>query len=315
MISTATVFVSEDYVVFYILRNAFIYVPVMLFYYIKRGALSKGFIEQTFLFFLLNIPFSLYIYTKSLFEIELSFQSLLVYGQQFITYNSYVPFLAFPVIISFYFLMRPIALYIKLFSIVVFFIIFFYTFISSSRQSLIFIFIIAIILLINQIKIKKLIFALFVFLFLVSIIQLVINSFEVNREVVSKLIERDQSVLESTRLDKIIYGFSLLKPIEFIFGAGISSVPDGGPHNDFVRWIQRSGLFVGMFGFIPFILLLINSIRRLVVLNDDIYFFILISSIFTIYTSFFGYPRDDVFQSLFVFLGPILFYGYNYSRG
>jgi hypothetical protein len=138
----------------------------------------------------------------------------------------------------------------------------------------------------------------------------VLNSFEINKEVANKFVQ-GKEVLESSRFSKIKDGFALLKPYEYIFGAGISSVPDGGPHNDFVRWIQRSGLLVGLYGFLPFSLLYFKNARRYKVKGDTIYLMVSLCALFLFYTSLFGYPRDDTYQSLVVFIAPVIFYGYD----
>jgi hypothetical protein len=139
-----------------------------------------------------------------------------------------------------------------------------------------------------------------------------VDNFNINREVADKFLVGDsKAFFESNRISKIQEGFDLLYLHEIFIGAGIGSVPFSGPHNDFVRWIQRSGILVGLLGFVPFFLILVYSIKSYVRTKANIFIFIFISSVFTIYTSFFGYPRDDTFQSTFVFLGMILYYAFD----
>lgn len=306
-IETATTFVPEQFVVFYIIRNALVYLPVIFYYYLRRGVLELKFIEDVFFAFIVMLPFTMYFFTLEVFEVPLTFDSFLLFGQQYIPFNTYVPFLGFPCIISFYFLLNSTNFLSKLYSLLLFLLVFLYSFISSSRQSIIFILLIVIYFFWKRMNFKFMIFGLIISFFLFGFLNFLLDNFNLNSEVIGKFVTREDKIFESSRIGKISYGLSLLKPYEFIIGAGTSSVPDGGPHNDFIRWIQRSGLFVGLLGFLPFFLLLLNSYRK--IRSNRLYVFVFCSAFFTLFTSFFGYPRDDVFQSLFVFIGLILYYG------
>lgn len=309
-VATATSFVSEDFVVFYILRNAFLFFPIITYYFLNRGVLSREFLRFTFWSYLTLVPISVYFYTQNIFEVDLTINNLLLYGQVYIPYNTYVPHLALPAIFSMYLLYTSKNLFLKIFSFLIFLIIAGYSFVSGSRQSVIFLFFILFTFFRNSSIKHFLIMLILISLSIMITSSYVLKSFEINKEVVSKFIERDDALLESSRFGKITYGFSLLKPHEFVLGAGLSSVPDGGPHNDFVRWIQRTGILVGLFGFLPFFLLYILSIRMFKRTNDNIYLITCLSSFFLFFTSIFGYPRDDTYQSMLVFIGPMIYYGY-----
>ena len=306
-IETATTFISEQFVVFYILRNALLYLPVIFYYYLRRGVLELKFIEDVFFAFNLMLPFTMYFFTLEVFEVPLTLDSFLLFGQQYIPFNTYVPFLAFPCLIAIYFILNSTNFLSKLYSLLLFLLVFFYSFISSSRQSILFILVLVLYFFWKHMNFKFIFFSLIISFFLFGCLNFLLDNFDLNSEVIGKFITREDNIFESSRVGKISYGLSLLKPYEFFVGAGISSVPDGGPHNDFIRWIQRTGLFVAFFGFIPFLLLLSNSYRK--IRSNRLYLFVFCSAFFTLFTSFFGYPRDDVFQSLFVFIGLILYYG------
>jgi hypothetical protein len=303
-------FVSEDFGVIYVVRNAFTYIPVMLYYYINREVFSIKFIESFFLFFIFLTPFGVYSFTKIAFgEIPLTLENLLVYGQTHIPFNTYVPFLGLVICMCLYFIVKKNKLSIKILSFSIYLLIVLYTFISSSRQSLLFILIASLVFLLHKVSLRTVIWIILFALSFMAGFDYIISNFNINREVAEKFLQGDlNSLMETNRLNKIQEGFGLMKFHEFIFGAGVGSVPFSGPHNDFVRWIQRVGIFVGLLGFIPFFLLLKASVSSFKNYRNNIYIFISLSSLFTLFTSFFGYPRDDTFQSVFVFIGIILFY-------
>lgn len=49
-------------------------------------------------------------------------------------------------------------------------------------------------------------------------------------------------------------GLDLLSPEDYIFGAGLTSVIVRGPHNDYIRWIQRIGIPGMVLSFLPFVI-------------------------------------------------------------
>ena len=308
-------FVNEDLGVIYVLRNAFTYIPIMFFYFFNRGVLSLKFIKCLFFVFILLSPFGIYSFTSAAFgDTPLTLENILLYGQTYIPFNTYVPFLGLIICICLYFIHIETNGYIKFYSILLYFNIVFYTFLSSSRQSLLFIIVATLLFMYYSFNYRSLlVFLLFICLVVVGLIFLTSN-YNINSEVIAKFLDGGFSAAsESSRIGKIREGFGLMETYEYLIGSGISSVPFSGPHNDFVRWIQRAGVFVGLFGFLPFFLLMRASISSYRLYKDKIYLFILSTSIFTIFTSFFGYPRDDTFQSLFVFSGIILLYGIDRS--
>ena len=200
----------------------------------------------------------------------------------------------------------------KLISIILYLFIVLYTFASSSRQSIIFILLSSLIFILFNLKYRSICYLIVFCIILLWGSGYVVDNFNINREVAEKFLGGDiNTFFESNRMNKIQEGFDLLYLHEIFVGAGIGSVPFSGPHNDFVRWIQRSGIFVGLLGFLPFFLIFVYSIKSYIRTKANIFIFIMISAYFTIYTSFFGYPRDDTFQSAFVFLGLILYYAFD----
>jgi len=89
-----------------------------------------------------------------------------------------------------------------------------------------------------------------------------------------------------------------------LVGNGLSSIVNAGPHNDFIRWSIRVGFIAALVGFLPFILCLYFVFNKINDSNNKNYLaFIILSVFFTLYHSFFGYPREDAFQAFFCFFG------------
>jgi len=120
----------------------------------------------------------------------------------------------------------------------------------------------------------------------------------------------------STRIEMALNGLSILHPHEWLFGAGLTSVLVSGPHNDYIRWLQRVGLPLMIFGFMPFFItfresfLLVRS--RLTPFNrqdNSLLIFLTLSGGFTLFHSFFGYPREEANQAVAVYMGLALWFG------
>jgi O-antigen ligase len=101
-------------------------------------------------------------------------------------------------------------------------------------------------------------------------------------------------------------GLQMLSTQQYVFGAGLSSVIVAGPHNDYIRWTQRIGVLGMLLSFAPFVLALKYNLKAIMKHNKSIYFLTSSGLFFTLYHSFFEYPRDDAYQSLYVFLGLAL---------
>ena len=129
-----------------------------------------------------------------------------------------------------------------------------------------------------------------------------------NIEISEKLVSRTTSIKglitdNTNRLEMATGGLSILSWNELMIGAGVSSVVNSGPHNDFVRWIQRIGVIGALFGFLPFLIAFSGSLKLMRKKHSIYHAFVFISVFYTIYISFFGYPREDAYQAPYVWLG------------
>ena len=247
-------FVGEEMGVVYVVRNAIIYIPVITYYYINKGVLSLKFIELFFLIFMCLSPLGVFSFTEISFgDTPLTLENLFLYGQSYIPFNTYVPFLGMITTMSLYFIFSNKNFAYKLISIILYLFIVLYTFASSSRQSIIFILLSSLIFILFNLKYRSICYLIVFCIILLWGSGYVVDNFNINREVAEKFLGGDiNTFFESNRMNKIQEGFDLLYLHEIFVGAGIGSVPFSGPHNDFVRWIQRSGIFVGLLGFLPF---------------------------------------------------------------
>lgn len=234
---------------------------------------------------------------------------ILELGGHGLSYNTYVPYLTFPIITALYLAFSVRVRILKIFFFCIAFGILVYLVTSTSRQSVLFVILImAWFVVASKSKIRlQIILSLFAG---VICFELLANYAISHYAVHSKLLDRFSSVpsfVQSSRLLTMKYGLELLSTQEYIFGAGLSSVIFSGPHNDYVRWTQRIGLLGMLLSFTPFVLALRYNLKVIRKRRNDLMYFLTSSGLFfTLYHSFFGYPRDDAYQSLYVFLGLAL---------
>ncbi len=118
-------------------------------------------------------------------------------------------------------------------------------------------------------------------------------------------------LMKTSRLDIAKEGLALLDSHEYFTGAGLTSVITSGPHNDFIRWMQRVGVFAMLIGFFPFLMAAKKSYQYLARnKNPNLMLYLFLSVLFTLFHSCFGYPREDAYQALYCFLGLALWLGY-----
>jgi hypothetical protein len=215
------------------------------------------------------------------------------------SYNSYIPYLTFPVLSSLYLMNANVKRAIRLISFGVFIILSVYILLSTSRQSILFITFCGGIFFINS---KKVIFV--TALLLITLMTfLLLTSDGMHRNLRDKY-TAVSSASHTLRLKIAIHGLSLLQPEEFITGAGLSSVINSGPHNDYIRWLQKVGLLTMFIGFYPFFLAAWRLYpTKFCHKNKALYLYLFLSIMFTLYHSLFGYPREDAYQAVYCFLG------------
>lgn len=318
----------------YVLRNAFIYLPMVL-YFSLRG-LNENEIKRIAFITVIVAPFSIlfYIYHEKMATITTLILLVKLYGYKF-NYNSYIPYLTFPLLASIYLLFTDSSRIIKLVSFTVLVILTYYILLSFSRQSVLFIVLFGVIFILAGRGIsllKKMMFLIIYLLFIIipaqqltqcsdikyfierySISLLSLNSATISKPSSFSSSDHTSEVTYPTsRIEIAKYGISLLKPSEFITGAGLTSVINSGPHNDYIRWMQRVGILVMIIGFLPFFIVGWRSFCCSLLLKENsLFIFLGLSAGFTIYHSIFGYPREDAYQSIYCFLSLAMWLGIN----
>ena len=290
----------------YVLRNLFLYFPLLLIIYL-RGLDKREFI------FLLSIvvfcaPFSiisLYRYygmenfSSALYILEL-------YGKSGLPYNTYIPYLSFVFISGIYLLFIYKGFFYKIVLLLVNIFIFGVIVFSTSRQTVLFCIIAgAGYLIIQRSKVKLIIslcFALGLTMYIISFSD------------VLHTLYLSPKALDSERFMIMKDGLQRLNSYsDWLFGKGLTSVIFSGPHNNYIRVVQRIGIIGMGLTFAPFIYAFISLARRMKKywtfknFDRNLSWFLLMAVFFTLFHSFFGYPHSDAFNTPFVWLGLSLY--------
>lgn len=308
---------GEAFQALYVLRNALLYLPLVMYLYLRGFNLQE--IRLMALIVVLVTPFSILAYLQSgdLGQMGLTLGDVIGLGGSGIAYNSYVPYLTFSVLCGLYLIFSP---GIRLINMVVLsctavtsvFILF-----STSRQSVLFILVASITFFLlagkrGLTRSKWLTVGI-----TVGVITGLFVHLTQGVQVADNFLDRFSSAAafasdeRSGRLSLAIDGLTMLYPFEWLVGAGLTSVINSGPHNDYVRWTQRIGIPLMVFGFLPFILAFIRCTRLSLRYRADnnLFIFLTLAVGFTLFHSLFGYPREDANQAVVVYLGLALWFG------
>jgi hypothetical protein len=297
----------------YILRNALLYLPMVL-YFAVRG-LSENEIKKIAMIIVIAAPFSILAFiTHMRLAATGELGSLARLGGAGFLYNTYIPYLTFPALSAIYLLSTKANKILKLLSAITLAVISITIILSTSRQALIFVIIGGMVFLIKNREInvsKKVYLWGTAFILALLLFFVFFSNYDFHVKVVNKF-TTFSGFTETRRLEKISYGLGILEPFAHISGAGLTSVVYSGPHNDFIRWWQRIGFPAMIIGFLPFFMAAYKgyaSIRHRKFNALNIYIFLAI--LFTLFHSFFGYPREDAYQAPYCFLGLAMWLGLN----
>lgn len=304
---------SASNVTLYVLRNALLYLP-MVFYFSRRG-LREQELQLIALAAVLVAPFSIAAYlTSSEIGSLLAINLLADSGHRSgIAYNSYVPFLTFPVTCGIYLLFDRFGLLFKAVVLLCISITSLFILISTSRQSLLFIIMSGIsFFYFSQEKDKLLNLAKFAMA--VGMVALAFTIFSGDFQFGDNFFNRFSSLDGGAEKNKAfvwLEGLLMLEPDQWFMGAGLTSIINSGPHNDYIRWTQRVGVVVMLIGFMPFFVAFRSSLRsvRSKKQGNLVNILLCLCIGFTLYHSFFGYPREDAYQAPYVYLGLAFWFG------
>jgi len=297
----------------YVLRNALLYLPMVLYVYFRGVSLAE--IRLIALTAVLIAPLGIAGYlqygeTATLAQLGLVAEL----GGRGLAYNSYVPYLTFLVLCGIYLIFSPSRIHVKWMASASVGIVSIYCLLSTSRQSVLFIVIcFAVFFYFSQegkTQVRKLMnmgLALMVFMAMFFY-------FTRGYEFSETFLDRYSSVkgfTETARAEIMIEGLKMLEPMEWLTGAGLTSVLVSGPHNDYIRWTQRVGAPLMFFGFLPFFIIFMQ-IAKLALRNrrsNTLFLFLALAVGFTLFHSMFCYPREEANQAVAVFLGIALAFG------
>ncbi len=291
----------------YIIRNAVLYIP-MIVYLSMRGCSHR---ELRTICFIVTamFPCSLYFFLHSNPELDkLSIELFTESGGVYFERNTFIPYLTFPLITTLYLITESKNTLYKSLLFSVAFALLIIIVLSLSRQSVFFAFVIIFIymyyfILKGKWELKTFILTTLTMLCLYISVVFIMDNYYVSDRY-ANWYSSIGGFFETDRHEIMTRGLELLSPIQFIFGAGLTSVIHSGPHNDYIRWIQRIGITGMIICFLPFLISLRNS-RKFFKKRDDLPLKFLISTslLFTLYHSFFSYPRETVYTSAYCFLG------------
>jgi hypothetical protein len=298
----------------YVIRNAILYLPMVLYFYFRSISV------QEMRFLALSIacigPFSILAYLLYALKTGGGFGLFLLgdmaeSGGANIAYNSYVPYLCFAVLASIYVLFSKPSVFIKSIVISAASITMIFIFLSSSRQTLLYCIIIVLIFL--AIHSKQIITTLGTFVVL-AVIGLSLFSFlTADRDLNKNLVDKYADAAKTSRVEIMLDGMERISLIGWFTGEGLTSVVNSGPHNDYIRWVQRVGVLFMVISFLPFFIGARVIFRRVWIstTHKSEELFIFSALFFVIYNSFFGYPREDAYQAFFCFLAMLLYLGFD----
>ena len=293
----------------YVLRNALLYVPLVL--YLAVRGLSVKEVRLLSLLIVLAAPFAVLDFLQRgevVADNQLwnSVGTIAASGGAGLAYNTFVPYLTFPALAAIYLVFSDRRLTVRFACLAILTGLSIYILFSTSRQSLLFIAISALLFIVGTgtrglpIRVATLAGVCVVGALLLNVVA---QEFYVS----DKVIERFGSaggLVETPRWTIAKTGLALLDPLDFLTGAGIGSVVFSGPHNDYIRWIQRVGIIIAALGFYPYFRAALRSFKRPSGYDrTPLAVFVTMAVGFTLFHSIFGYPRDDAYQAPYAYLG------------
>jgi hypothetical protein len=303
----------------YVFRNAVIYLPMVLYIAVRGLSLSDiNKIAGVLAFF---APLGILIYMANLSDYSLvsQFERLFTNKGKHIEYNTFVPCFTLSVLSIMYlvelnYIKYKMLIKMSLISILVFVMTF--IFYSTSRQALLLASIYLAIFVTKNFsvfRIKNVLYYLIIFVVLYFLYDWITSYYGEHERIKSRFTDQ---LMNSPRLRIALDGIAKLSITELYTGAGLTSVLVSGPHNDYIRWIQRVGLIFAFISFYPYFSAMFKSfIDVLSLKKSSAHLYIFCAILFIIYNSMFGYPREDAYQSIWCFLGISMWLGHNnYNR-
>ncbi len=298
--------------VFFMLRCAILHIPMVMYFAIRGVTRSE--INKVARICVCVAPISVLAY---LYCAENASLANMLNGTFVLPYLNYVPYLTFAAMSGIFLVYSDSNLIMKFLSLFVAGLIMLLAIVTTGRQNVLFILISAFsfIAFSNRRPPLSIIVSSFIFsALMICLAYMFINTDQISRQLLDRFSSLDgffdgPKTTENmdgapTRYNLMYDGLMLLNPEQFIFGAGLTSSNGPGPHCDYIRWIQRVGLFVAVIGFLPFFMCFYRAYQGLNFRRTDpLLIFLLLTLGFTIFFSIFGFVREDAYESTFGYLG------------
>lgn len=300
-VSNASRFVTEDTRKLYVLRRFFVYLP-MFFTLVLRGINGR---EFTFLLFVLLIV-SLFgvqsLYVENGLQSFSDIQSYCESGRG-VYYNQFSPFLSFLVALGVYgTLTNRLPLPARLACLAIATLYTVLIILSRSKASVIYVGMILLMLNLVRFRWKSVLCVLLASVCFLSFAGQ--GSFISERYLSAHSYSNDEG--SGKRLELIREGLDMVEGHEWIVGKGFSCVVLSGPHNNYIRVLQRTGLLGVLLTFSPFVVALLAVKRRNRQQNDsDPYmpWLVAVLLLFPLYHSLLSYPHEEAWNTACVWFG------------
>ena len=292
-----------------ILRNAFLYIPMVLYFSIR--GLTRIDVRNIAIVCVAIAPISIFVFLYSLKDVSLI--NIGMAGAYYSPYLNYVPYLTVAAMSGMYLLSNHESLSLKALTALIVILIIIFAIFSTGRQNIAYLAICPLLFLVFSRELSLRTAALVVGIILGTVVFLgwyYLTSYEVSDKIIDRFtslngfFDLGEDVSDIIRSKIMWDGLMMLTPEQYLWGAGLTSSNGPGPHCDYIRWIQRVGLVVAINGFIPFFMCAKKVFQNLAFRRTDpIFIYIFLALGFTIFYSIFGFVREDPYESPFGFLG------------
>jgi O-antigen ligase len=300
----------------FVLRNTFIYIPVVFFLLIRGLTKKELKIFLTFVFLISPIAIIVFLDSSRIGNFGELQESMVENSNYGLLYNLFPQSITFAIITGLYLMKEYKHKIFKFFILLLLVFDLLFIVISKSRQTLLFTVIILIIYIyfnFVKIKLKYFLFSIIAFVFILILFDYI---FSISDELKQYLFSRYTSDLFDTNRFLIMQeGIELIGGFfNWIIGNGITSVIYSGPHNNYIRLVQKIGIIGLLLTYIPFFMALSKSIkmgiryRRHQNFENNLVFLIVSTLLFPVFHSFFGYPFDEVYNAPIIWQGLCFYF-------
>ena len=295
----------------YNLRGFLQSVPVFILVAVR--GLNKKELNAILTVIVLLMPISIFTAYQQLGVASLSAVQEFVVTGHGISYNLYVPYTTFPLFAAIYLFFDVKNILLKTLIACSFSIIAVFIFLNLSRQSVVFVLLSAFTFFVVTRHVKNaLLFAIIAAVVAFSVIKLGLAD-----RVMSRFFSEELFI--TNRTDLMVSGLdSIREPLKWTFGKGFEIERDDiNPHNNYIFSTMRIGLVGMVLMFLPFVRAMLKLTLGIIRYGRQPWFdrnfaaFVMITILFVLFHSFFGFPHLDSVNGPIVWLGLGIWVIYN----